>query len=68
MKNGNLRAGQRLKIPTGLLQNKVPSSTTFNDLKSLNSDTFQIPDGMDQLYVRASQKIQIRSRRLAFKH
>jgi LysM repeat protein len=56
MKNGNLRAGQRLKIPTGLSQNKVPSSTTFNDLKSLNSDTFQIPDGMDQLYVRASQK------------
>jgi LysM repeat protein len=56
MKNANLRAGQTLKIPTGLSQNKVPSSNTFSDLKSLSSDTFQIPAGLDQLYVRSSQK------------
>jgi LysM repeat protein len=56
MKNGNIRAGQTLKIPTGLSQNKLVSNPTFTDLKSLNADTFQIPTGIDQLYLRASQK------------
>jgi LysM repeat protein/lysophospholipase L1-like esterase len=56
MKNVNLRAGQALKIPTGLSENKLASSTTFSDLKFLKSGAFKIPAGIDQLYVRASKK------------
>jgi LysM repeat protein len=55
MKNSNLRAGQTLKIPTGLSQNKLAPEITFTDLKMLNEAVFQIPTGIDQLYLRASQ-------------
>lgn len=56
MKNPNLRAGQTLEIPTGNAQNQVISKASFIDLTSLDGIVYQIPAGVNQLYLRPAQK------------
>jgi lysophospholipase L1-like esterase len=56
MKNVNLRAGQTLQIPTGTSQNQIASVASFSDLTSMDGIVYQIPAGVNQLYLRPAQK------------